>query len=190
VLLFLWAYVVLVAGSVTGLVNFRLKIVSTGLAAFLIGGWLVLRGLRRRRVQLANIEIGGAVILGVQLLAAVFSEDPRRSFEVGAQYAVYVLLFYTILDWVRAGLPPELIEKTLLIVGGIAVGFSLLALGRIFLQWQDLSSGFEFASPFQHRLFSVFGEANLLAAFVNVDSTTKCNFAGRKESRAAVGRRA
>ena len=164
----LWAYVVLIAGSVTGLVNFRLKLVSTGLAALLIGGWLVLRGLRRRRVQLANIEIGVAVFLTVQLLAAVFSEDPRRSFEVVAQYVVYILLFYTILDWVRAGLPPELIEKTLLIVGGIAVGFSLLDLGRIFLQWRDLSAGLEFASPFQHRLFSVFGDANLLAAFVNL----------------------
>lgn len=167
-MLLVWAYVVLVAGAVSGLVNFRLRVASAVLMAATIGVWLAVRVIRGERVRQAGIELGVLLFLGAQLAAALFSNDVRHSVEVVSQYGAYVLIFYFALDWGVRAAPAELIEKTLLVAGGIVVSLALFDLVSIYQAWRGYAAGLPYAPPFRHRLFSVFGEANLLAAFVNL----------------------
>lgn len=167
-LILVWAYVILVAGAVTGLVNFRVQVISATLGVGLLGAWLALRALRRRRIPRAGLESGLLVFLATQLAAALVSPDMRRSLPVVAQYLAYALVFYFAFDLIRSGWPAELFEKTLLVVGGIVVGLALLELAQLYLGWRALAADLGFAPPFAYRLYAVFGDANLLAAFLNL----------------------
>ncbi|MBI3762703.1 MAG: hypothetical protein HY260_12710 [Chloroflexi bacterium] len=167
-LILLWAYVILVAGSVTGLINFRVQAATAILSAVVIGAWLIFRAFQRREIPPSGIEWAWSVFLAAQFVAALLSEDVRRSLPVVAQFTAYALVFYCALDLTRSGWPAELIEKTLLTVGAIVVGLALVELGRLYLGWRALTAGLPFAPGFAYRLYAVFGEANLTAAFLNV----------------------
>jgi len=167
-LVLLWAYVILVAGGVSGLVDYGVKAVSLGVGVVVLGGWLVVRLWRRARLPRSGIEWALAIFILTQLLAVAFSQDPRRSLPEVLAYVVYALVFYLVLDLLASGWPMELFEKTLLIVGGVAVGLALLALAQSVLAWRALAAGLAYPPSYQQRLYAVLGDANLLSVFVNL----------------------
>ncbi len=168
VLILLWAYVLLVGGTINGLIAFRVQALSAGLMTAAVGGWLAVRLLRRQRLALTGLEAMAAVFLAVQLGTALLSDDVRRSLPVVAQSTAYVLIFWCVFDLTRAGWPAELTEKTGLIVGGILLGLAGVDLAQRFLAWLPLVQATAVAPEFQYRLYTLLGDANLLSATVNI----------------------
>ncbi|MBL6982423.1 MAG: O-antigen ligase family protein [Anaerolineales bacterium] len=167
-LILLWAYVILVAGTVTGLINFRIHVASTFLGATVLGTWLIRLIIKRRKIALTGIEWGIVAFMAAQIATVIFSQDVRRSIPSLMMYGVFILVFYYVSDLVRQGWPIELIEKTLLIVGAIVVGLAIFQLVGVYTAWKDMTASLPYAPSFEFRLYAIFGDANLLAAFVNI----------------------
>lgn len=163
-----WVYIVIVAGTITGLINFRIHLFSTLLGTLVIGIWMFRRVIARSRVHLAGIEWGVSIFLGTQFLSAIYSWDSRRSISIFVMYCVFALIFYYLFDLLRQGWSGELIEKTLLITTGIVVGLALFEYGQIYVSWKQFADHITFAPRFDYRLYAVFGDANLLAGFLNL----------------------
>lgn len=168
VLILLWAYVLLVGGTVNGLIAFRVHLATTILAAVVLGAWLIGRWRAGRLIPRTGLEWAALVFVGAQCAAALLSQDVRRSVPVVVQTISYWLVFCLAFDLTRAGWPAELTEKALLVVGGIVLGLGLLDVLQVWLRWLALAAGQTYAPDFQYRLYAPLGDANLLAACVNV----------------------
>lgn len=167
-LILLWAYLILVGGSVNGLVAFRVQALSALLMAALCGLWLGSLLLRRQAVPRTGLEWAVLIFVGAQLVTVLLSQDVRRSLPLPAQAVAYLIIFYCAYTLTRSGWPAELTEKTLLIVGGIVIGLAGTELAQRYLSWLALVAGQTVAPDFQYRLYSVFGDANLLSSFLNL----------------------
>ena len=167
-LILLWAYVILVAGTVTGLINYRIHVASAILSAAVLGPWLIRMLIQRRKLSLTGIEWGIGIFMLAQVLAVITSQDVRRSLPSLMMYGIFILVFYYVSDLVRQGWPVELIEKTLLIVGAIVVGLAIVQLVSAYTSWKGMAGSLPYAPSFKFRLYAIFGDANLLAAFVNL----------------------
>jgi len=167
-LILIWAYIVLVAGTVNGLISFRVQAISAVVTTAVLGLWLSARLVQRRSLPRTGLEWASLVFLLAQWTTTLLSQDVRRSLPLAAQTIAYVLIFYCAFDLTRAHWPAELTEKTLLIVGGIAVGLAWLDLTQAYLNWLALTAGQTYAPDFQYRSYAVLGDANLLSSFLNV----------------------
>jgi O-antigen ligase len=152
---------------VTGYINFRIQAANFVLGLLVVGGWLLVSLIKKRSITRSGIERGLLFFFATQLVAVVFSLDPRRSLALFEIFAIYAFVFYRVLSWLREGWPEELIEKTFLIVGAILVSFALVDILREYLAWRDIVSGLPYPPSFERRIYSVLGDANLLACFVN-----------------------
>ncbi|MGQ0601688.1 MAG: O-antigen ligase family protein [Anaerolineales bacterium] len=168
VLILLWAYVLLVGGTVNGLIAFPMQAASTVVATVCVGGWLVWSVWQRRALPATGLGWAVIVFVAAQALATLLSQDVRRSLPLVVQSIAYVAIFYCAYDLTRAGWPAELTEKTLLIVGAIVVSFGLLDVARAWAEWRELTAGLAYAPDFQYRTYAVLGDANLLAAGLNL----------------------
>lgn len=168
ILIVLLAYLVLAGGTLSGMIAYPLRLINAVLAALLFGGWLLWKLLRRDKLLVTGLERAWLFFLGSQLLATVFSDDPRRSLPWLALWLSYALLFYLVYELVREGWAAELIEKALLIAGGIAIALALYQLIQIYTDWHTAVAGLELAPSFSFRISGVLGDANLLAAFTNL----------------------
>lgn len=166
--LLLWSYILLAAGGLTGLLNLRLRVFSLTLGALLLGGWLLAAFLRRERPGAGGLGWGWLALLAGQALTWLASEDPRRGLPYLVMWLAYALIFLMLLAWLRREGSAALIEDMFLVAGGILIGFALLDLVQNYLYWRGLALGLEHAPPFIYRLYSVVGDANLLAAAVNL----------------------
>ena len=167
-LLLLWFYVILFAGTLTGMLIFPLRAASALLAAVILGSWLLLRLWRREKLPASGIEWALIVFLVAQIIALLFSEDLRRSLPHTLMWVTYFLIFFFTLDLLRRNWPAELIEKCLLITGALVLGFALFDLVRLFLSWRQFVVGLDLIPSFQQRLFNPLSDSNLLASFVNL----------------------
>ncbi|MEX1143534.1 MAG: O-antigen ligase family protein [Anaerolineales bacterium] len=167
-LLLAFAYVVLLGGGFPALIDIRLQTFSMVLAAAVFGGWLLRRLINKARLPSSGLELAFLLFIGSQLIAVIFSEDIRRSIPHSIPWLVYALVFYLVLDLLRAGWPAELFEKCLLIAGTIVIGFALFQWAGLYFAWQETVAGLEFAPGFQQRISGILGDPNLLAAFTNL----------------------
>ncbi len=167
-LILLWVFIIIVAGTVTGLINFRIQVANTILGVAVLGSWLIRLFIHRRKVPLTGIEWGIVAFMVAQLITVLFSQDVRRGLPSLLMYVVFILVYYFISDLVYRKWPIELIEKTLLIVGGIVVGLALFQLWGDYSIWRNIVADLPYAPSFEYRLYAIFGDANMLAAFVNI----------------------
>jgi O-antigen ligase/Tfp pilus assembly protein PilF len=167
-LILLWAYVLLVGGSVNGLIAFPVQAASTVVITLCVGGWLAWSLWRRRSPPRTGAEWAALIFVVVQALAVALSQDVRRSAPLLAQSVAYFAIFSCAFDLTRAGWPAELIEKTLLIAGAIVVGLGLFDVLRAWADWRAVTAGLPYAPELQYRTYAVLGDANLLAACLNL----------------------
>ena len=167
-LLSLFAYVVLLGGGFAALIDIRLQAFSLILASGVFGAWLLHSLLKKERLHRSGLELALLLFIGSQIIAVLFSEDPRRSLPHSITWLVYVLALYLVLDLLRKGWPAELIEKCLLIAGAMVIGFGLVELAGVYFSWRAAVAGLEFAPTFQQRISGFLGDPNLLAAFTNL----------------------
>ena len=167
-LILIWVYVIVVAGTITGLINFRIHVFSAVLGGIMLGVWVIRYVVQSRKISKSGFDLGLIILLGTQLLAMIFSEDFRRSAASMAVLISAILIFYFILEKVRHQWSPEMLIRTLLITGGIVVGLALFEYFQNYLSWRQIAQSVSYPPTFDYRLYAVFGEANLLAAFVNL----------------------
>jgi O-antigen ligase/Tfp pilus assembly protein PilF len=159
---------ILVAGSFEGLTLFSLQLSTAIIGGVVIGIWLICNLIKKQQIASLGIEIGIIVFLGTQIISMAFSSDARRSVGVVGQYIVYFLVFYLVLDFLRNGWTAARIERTFLIVGAIVLGLSLYQHLNNYLTWQTIIEGLPYTPEFKSRLYAIFADAPLLAAFTNL----------------------
>lgn len=168
VLILLLAYLYLIGGTFSGLVAHPVRLASAVLAAVLFGGWLLWRLLRGKRIPRTGLERAWLLLLASMAIAAMFSDDPRRSQSAGLIWLSYALVFYLAVDLLRRGWPAELFEKCLLVGGTIVIGFGLLQFVQLYQSWRAATAGLEFPPSFQQRIGGLVGDPNLMAATLNL----------------------
>lgn len=167
-LLLACAYVILLGGGFSALVDFRLQAASTILAIVVFGIWLVVRLRAKSKLTASGIDWAILLFLASQFIAVASSEDPRRSLPHAILWLVYVLVFYLTLDLLRRGWPKELFAKCLLIAVAMVLAFSAVELAQLYSAWRANTAGLEFFPSFQQRLSAILGDPNLLAALANL----------------------
>lgn len=167
-LLLACAYVIILGGGFSGLVDFRLQAFSTFLAILVLGAWLIIRLLAKSRLPASGVDRAILLFLLSQFVAVVLSEDPRRSLPHAVVWLAYVFVFCFVVDLLRRDWPQELFFKSMMIVGAIILVFAVIDLALIYNRWRSLAAGLEFAPSFQQRLSTILGDPNLLAALSNL----------------------
>lgn len=167
-LLLLCAYVILLGGGFAALVDFRLQLISTVIAGLVLGGWLLTRIGTPSLLPTTGVEWGWLAFVAAQFVAVAFSEDPRRSLPAAITWLAYAVIFYFVVDLLRRGWHMDLFAKALLIAGAVSIAFALYELVSLYLSWQQVTAGLEFAPSFQQRISGVLGDPNLLAASTNL----------------------
>ena len=165
ILLFAWALPI--AGGMDGLISFRGQAGSALVFTVVAGIWLAQRLWTRRSLPMTGLEWPLVAFVIVQVAATAFAAAPRLSLPAVAQTLAYVVLFYLALDLAKSGWPAELIEKCLLIGGAIVLALAGLDLITAFQGWLAIAD-LPLAPPFEHRLYAVVGDANILAGFTNI----------------------
>lgn len=165
ILLFAWALPI--AGGMDGLISFRGQAGSALIFTCVAGIWLLHRLWTRRRLPKTGLEIPLIFFVVIQVVSAAVSDVPRLSLPAIAQTLAYILLFYLALDLARSGWPTELVDKCLLIGGAIILALAALDLATALRGWLAFND-LPYPPPFEHRLYSVVGDANILAGFTNL----------------------
>ena len=162
-----WSYVILVGGGITGVINFRLQAANAVLSAIVLGGWLLMRILRHERLRGAKLALPWMVFLAGLIITAAISSDPRRSVSQVLLFSSYGLFFFFWKDALRKRWQADLLEKALLIAGGILLVLSGLEVAQAYASWRQLAASVPYAPPFAYRLYAL-GDANLGAAVGNL----------------------
>lgn len=167
-LVVLFAYMLVVGGTFTGLIDYQVRLITTMLGGLVFGIWLLGRLFSGHRLLNTGLERAWLLFIGAQIVAVVFSEDPRRSLGPGLIWIGYVLIFYMAYDLLRRGWAGELLEKALLIAGAVVVGLALYQLVGAYSAWRGAIAGLDIFPSFAVRVSGVVGDPNLLSATVNL----------------------
>lgn len=135
-LIVLFSYLLLFASSHNGLIQPLTVAISAALFS-LIALYRIATGWGMR----LPVDKPLWVFLGVLLLTALTSIDPRRSLAEVWLVAAAVLWFSFAADLVGRGWPAELVIKSLLIVGAIIMLFSWLEAVQWYLRWLSAAPG-------------------------------------------------
>jgi tetratricopeptide (TPR) repeat protein len=167
-LIFLLSYFILAGGTINGLLRFRLRLISHLLLLTVFALWLGYRLRRRQRLIRSTLDLPIVIFLLSQAGLAILSTDPRRSLSYLGLMAIYALSFYLLSDLLVNGWPPELLVKCLLIVGAIVIGFGLADVAGWYASWWTLGGAAHPLPPTQLRIYSILGDANMTASFLNL----------------------
>ena len=163
----LFAYLILWGGGTSsGLFSPRLRVCSHLILTLVLVAWLGSAVWRKRGMARSGLEIVfllAFVALGVTTL---LSSDPRRSLVGLGLLLLYALWFYLVFDLVRQGWPPDIVAKSLLIVGGVVIVLGLWEASDWFGAWVTSLSGGTLAIPKSIRICSVLDHANVLGGFL------------------------
>jgi O-antigen ligase/tetratricopeptide (TPR) repeat protein len=123
-------YMVLLGGFVTGLREYRWRLITLVLLTVLFGGWLLIRWFRDAPLR-TGLELPLLLMLAASLLSTVASTDPRLSAGRLALNIILALSFYLTLDWLRDRWRANMLTNSLLLVG-----FVIIIVGLVeYWQW-------------------------------------------------------
>lgn len=158
------AYVVLLGGTFNGLVLYRLNVATTALIGMAGAVWLAWRWVTRRPFPATALDWPLLALLAAYVIASAASVDPRRSFGATVLLALYVLIFYLVVDLRRAGWPAGLFVKAMLFAGTFILFFGGWELERWFTGWWAID-GRALLPPATLRLRAFLGHPNFVGAF-------------------------
>jgi tetratricopeptide (TPR) repeat protein/O-antigen ligase len=167
-LILLFSYFILAGGTINGLLRFRLRLMSHLLLFTVFALWLGYRHRRRQRLTQSALDLPIVIFLLAQLGTAILSTDPRRSLGYLGLMGIYALSFYLLSDLLVKGWPAELLVKCLLIIGAIVIGFGLADMAGWYVGWWTLGGAARPLPPTQLRIYSILGDANMTASFLNL----------------------
>ena len=167
-LILLFSYFILAGGTINGLLRFRLRVTSHLLLFIIFALWLGYRFRRQQRLTRSPLDLPIILFLSTQLVTTILSTDPRRSLSYLGLMAIYTLSFYLLSDLLVNGWPAELLVKCLLITGAIVIGFGLADIVGWYASWWVLGGTAHPLPPTQLRIYSILGDANMMASFLNL----------------------
>lgn len=129
-LILILSYLLLFASTHNGLVNETVLIISACLFAVVGGYWLVVGFPRRHPLEWPLVAF-----IGVLVITTLTSIDPRRSLSELWLIGISILLFLAIGDFIRRGLPEDLVLKAVFIVGAMIMAFAWLEGIRWYVNW-------------------------------------------------------
>jgi len=168
ILIIFLGYFLLIGGTLNGLVQFQLNVISTALIALIIFAWLGCRLYRRERLPHTGLDLPIIAFLGTQLIATALSSDPRRSLDNTWLIAFYALFFYLLIDLLRHGWPAELLVKSLLVVSSIVIALGLIEIGQWYADWLAIGGWIHPFPPVILRVRAFLGHGNFAAGFLNL----------------------
>jgi tetratricopeptide (TPR) repeat protein len=168
ILIILLGHFLLIGGTLNGLVQFQLGVISTALIAIIIAAWLGCRLYRRERLPRTGLGLPIIAFLGAQLVATALSSDPRRSLGNTWLIAFYALAFYMLVDLLHHGWPAELLVKSLLVVSGIVIALGTIEIGQWYASWFAIGGWAHPFPPVTLRVRAFLGHGNFAAGFLNL----------------------
>ena len=162
------SYLVLMGGTLNGLVAFRLHVASHVLMGGVLLAWLGARLWQRCVLHSPGLEVLILTVFAGLALTTALSTDPRRSLDWVGLMLVYVLWFYLIFDLVRSGWPAPQMVKGLLVVGGIVIAWGVVDVVSWYADWLRQSGGQPLVPLNLLRLYTLLGDANMLSGFLNL----------------------
>ena len=159
------SYVLLLGGTFNGLVLYRLNVTTTVVLAAAGALYLAWHWLGRRPFPGTVLDRPLLALLAAYALSTVFSADPRRSVGALLLLALYVLLYYLVVDLLRAGWPAALFIKVLVLVSGFIVSAGLWELLRWYGGWLAIAGPGEWAPAATLRVRAFLGHPNFVAAY-------------------------
>ncbi len=168
ILIVLLGYFLLIGGTLNGLVQFKLNVVSTALIAVIAAVWLGCRLYRRERLPHTGLDLPIIAFLGAQLIATALSSDPRRSLVNAWLMVFYALVFCLLVDLLHHGWPAELLVKSLLVVSSIVIALGLIEIGRWYADWFAIGGWAHPFPPVTLRVRAFLGHGNFAAGFLNL----------------------
>jgi tetratricopeptide (TPR) repeat protein/O-antigen ligase len=167
-LIILWGYFLLIGGTLNGLVQFQLNVISTAMIAVILVIWLSCRLYRRESLPRTGLGLPIIAFLAAQLIATALSSDPRRSLGNTWLIAFYALAFYLLIDLLRHSWPAELLVKSLLVVSSIVVALGLIEIGQWYAGWFAIGGWTHPFPPATLRVRAFLGHGNFAAGFLNL----------------------
>jgi len=168
ILIIFLGYFLLIGGTLNGLVQFQLNVISTALIAIIMAVWLGCRIYRRERLPRTGLVLPVTAFLGAQLIATTLSSDPRRSLGNTWLVVLYGLAFYLLFDLLRHGWPAELVVKSLLVISSIVVVLGLVEIGQWYADWLAIGGWAHPFPPVTLRVRAFLGHGNFAAGFLNL----------------------
>jgi len=162
------SYLVLLGGTLNGLVRIDLRTLNLVLLAVVGLSWFVWRIHRKEAFPQAGFGLQVILFVVAYGIATILSTDPRRSTMLLGQIMLYALLLYFVLDLRRSGWPQDIFVKSLLFVSGFIIFFGLLEIGFWLTSWWSISGGEAFLPPVTIRIRAFIGHPNFAAAFFNL----------------------
>ena len=162
------SYLILLGGTFNGLILYELNTFSLALIALVGAAWFVWRMHARREFLHTALDLPIAALLFAYLAATIFSVDPRRSLITLFQMLLAALVFYLVVDLLRAGWPAELFIKVLILTSGFILFFGVRELVLWYQGWAAISHFETLLPPATYRLRAFLGHPNFVAAYFNL----------------------
>ncbi len=164
-LFLLLSYIFLIGGTFNGLVLYDINFINVFFVTALGSIWIVWRVIGKRSAPATRLDWPIVAFFGAYALSTAFSTDPRRSLMALVQLGCYILVFYLVVDLLRAGWETELFVKTLLLVSGFIIFFGLWEFVRWYAEWFSVGGWSELIPPSTIRIRAFLGHPNFVAAY-------------------------
>ncbi len=176
IILLLLVYNTFVGGSSYGLIVFYPRLVTQILYFGMIALWLVSLLRERRPFPRTPLDLPLLVLGGIILGATIFSTEPRLSLDDVSLYFAYVMLYYMVIDRLRAGWRPSAFLKGLVMTMVVVCAFAGLEylawyvglpLFPAFKQgWWPIGGTQNPIPPYWYRLSYTLNNANILSSLL------------------------
>ena len=157
-----------VAGGFVWRGEFTVQVTTLLAVGGLLGIYLVWRAIQRACLPHSGfgwVITAGLVVTG---LSTAFSPDPRLALSRLSLLAVYVLLFYVLLDGLES-----ILDRQAVLHGALAVGWFVALLGvaevyNVYKGWFQAVGSIQILPPGAYRLASILGHSNVLMPYINL----------------------
>jgi len=163
-----FAYTMLVGGTLNGLVLYRAVNVSLGLLALIGAVWLGWSWRSRQPIAFSPVTAAYGAYIAACAAATAFSLDPRRSLNALCLTVLYALVWVLVSDLICKGWPAELFTRVMTVVGTLVIALALWQTARYALDWWAISGGEPWLPPVVLRPNPLLSHANMVAAFLNL----------------------
>jgi putative inorganic carbon (HCO3(-)) transporter len=159
------SYVFLLGGTFNGLVLYNLNVTNTVILSVIGIAWFTWVLIKKRSFPTSRLDFPLIALFGATLLTSILSVDPRRSYIAFVQLAIYIFIFYLVVDLIRAGWPAELFTKVLLLVSVFNVFFGLREIVVWIQGWSSIGGWEGWLPPSTLRIRAFLGHPNFVASY-------------------------
>jgi tetratricopeptide (TPR) repeat protein/O-antigen ligase len=163
-----FAYLLLLGGTLNGLAVYGAVSLSLSLLALVGAAWLGWAWVSGEPVAFSPVAVAYSANVAAYGAAAALSLDPRRSLNALCLTTLYALVWVLVSDLISKGWPAELFTRVMAVVGSIVVGLALWQTASYQLDWLAISAGEAAFPPVVVRPHPLLGHANMVAVFLNL----------------------